>query len=417
MIDPRFQRRAFSHDGTELKYRGLCVMVGKQRERGSAVPEESEGIRIARKMAEVADQRYSDLMDSTARRCVRWEWATFRRYSLEPRQFELNKATPGEPLDEEPDPPIGGTTGHAFDADGNLIAEIDQTEFRGQYYETYYEYKDDGIARYYYDYSLPHSWRSVCWMSRDRERRITRIDAVSAMGNFSSTFYEYDDNGRVARVRRQGLNAPYGEMNHLWEIEYDEQGNVSKTIWVYPDGRRKTDFERPGPDRRLSSCGPKLRSALTEAISAALHDAAPDSPIYAVALWHFEEQYQHRLPPAVTFATERDLERFRAEHPENMNYYVWHPGVWHHLCLHLDDWLEGLCHSVNEDIWQNELYDEVNALLDEMALELFAGELAVPLSDMFVIYVTDMDKDERSADVRRFATPEALAFITKRGLL
>jgi hypothetical protein len=379
--------------------------------------EESEGIRIARKMAAVADQRYRDLVEITARRCVRWEWATFRRYSVEPYHFELHKFRPGDPLEGEPDPPISGTTGHVFDAEGNLIAEIQQTEFRGWYSETYYEHKDDGIARYYYDYSPPHSWINVAWMSRDREGRIAGMDAVYARGTFCSTFYKYDDNGRVARVRRQGPNPPYGEMNHLWEIEYDEQGNVSKTIWVYPDGRRETDFERPGPDRRLSSCSPKLRSALTEAVSAALHDAAPDSPVYAVALWHFEEQYQHRLPPAVTFATERDLEHFRAEHPENMKDYVWSPGEWHHLSLHLDDWLEALCHSVNEDIWQNELYDEVNALLDAMALELFACDLTIPLSDMFVIYVSDMDKGDRAADVRRFATPEVLAILTKRGLL
>ena len=55
--------------------------------------------------------------------------------------------------------------------------------------------------------------------------------------------------------------------------------------------------------------------------------------------------------------------------------------------------------------------------MDGMAVELSMRELAIPLSDIFLIFVTDMDKGDFVADVRRFARPEVLAILAKRGLL
>jgi hypothetical protein len=66
--------------------------------------DEHEGLRIARKMAEEADRLRSELKHNAEERTVRWEWADFPRYSVEPCHFELNKFRPGEPLDGSPIP-------------------------------------------------------------------------------------------------------------------------------------------------------------------------------------------------------------------------------------------------------------------------------------------------------------------------
>lgn len=379
--------------------------------------EEPRGLSIARKMAEAADELYPDLKSRTTERIVKWEWATFTRYSLDPLYFELNKFRPGGPLDGEPDPPTGAS-GHAFDSDGNLIAELDQTEFPGMCYETYYVHEPDGVARYYYDYFTPHYWRQVAWMSRDSQGRISRIDSVSASGNVLSESFEYDAGGRVVRVRRMGPNQPYGDLNDLREIEYDEQGNVSRTLWVLPDGTRRTDFERPRPGRTLSSSRKVLSVGLRKAIVAAFRNAAPQSPVYALALYYCEAEYQHRLPPNVAFATEDDLERFRSEPPQELQYFAWYPAEWErHLSLQLDDELMDLCNSANEDIWQNELYDEVDTLLGHIASDLSRSVLPFPRSVMFVAYVTDLDLGDPVTDVQRFGTAETLAILREKELL
>jgi hypothetical protein len=61
--------------------------------------DEHPGLKIARKMAEEADQLRPKLKRSAEERTVRWEWADFPRYSVEPCYFELNKFRPGEPLE------------------------------------------------------------------------------------------------------------------------------------------------------------------------------------------------------------------------------------------------------------------------------------------------------------------------------
>jgi hypothetical protein len=380
--------------------------------------EEPLGLRKVRKMAEQADRLRLELKSKTAESAVRWEWADFTRYSVEPCYFELNKFRPGNPLEGEPDPPMSGATGHAFDCAGKLIAEIDQTEFPGQSYETYYVYERDGIASYYYDYCPTRDWISAGWMSLDGEGRIARIDRVYRRGNLITEQLEYDSKDRLIRVRRQDPNPPYSDLDYGREIEYDGQGRVSRTVWVMPDGSRKTDFERPAPGRTLESCKEGLFSALTETIIAALREAAPESPVYALALCYCDAEYEHRLPPNVSFATESDLERFRVEHPEELQYFAWYPAEWErHLSLLFDDELTGLCHSVNEDIWQNELYDEVDKLLADIAAALSISELPIPQSAMFTAYVTDLDNGDAVPDVRRFAPKSKQAILSENELL
>jgi hypothetical protein len=373
---------------------------------------ESEGSQIAREMAAMAGERYSGLVDDTNKRAVRWEWWTTDRYSLEPCYLELNKFVPGEPLSHEPDPPMSGARGYAFDEGGALIAERGQTELPGRCYQTFYVHSPKGIARYYFHYDPEHPWLSVSWLSRDEAGRVQRIDQIGAHGSAFAEVFEYDAAGRVIRVTRSGRNPPYGDLQDARELEYDEQGRVGRVEWVYPDGRRVVDFERPAPDRTLSHCRDMLRDALTDAILAALRTVVPDSPIGALALIVCGAYYENRLPPPVAFATEAQLR------PNEDIDTIWSPPDWNsYLSLQLDNELARLCDSVSNDIWQNELFDEVDALLEGIAGKLQTSELPVPRSDAFISFVASIDTGEYANDVRRAASPELVALLVRKKLL
>ena len=372
--------------------------------------EEAEGLSIARAMAATADKRYSELAEGAERHVARWEWYDFHRYSLEPCYFELHKSRPGEPLAGEPDPPVSGACGYAFNTDGMLIAERGQTQFPGRYYQTFYVHDTEGIARYYFDYH-DAKWINVAWLSRNKAGHIHRIDSVYARGNFISELFDYDSSGRVIRAHRQGPNPPYGGVNDVRDIEYDEHGRVSKVVWVYPDGRRVLDFERPAPDRTLSHCREALCVALTDAILAALRDAAPEAPVAAVALTYVGAEYEHRLPPTVAFTTEL--------YPDDDLDVVWSPADWNgsYLELQLGEQLSSLCHTVSNDIWQNALFAEVDALLWDIARKLSASEFPVPRSEAFVAYVTQQDVGNHASDVRRAASAATQALLSRMKLL
>lgn len=379
--------------------------------------EETEGLAKAREMATQADRLYPELKRKADESIARWEWGDFTLYSLEPCYFELNKFPRGKPLDREPDPPTEAS-GYGFDSSGRLIAEIDQTNTPGRCSETYYVYESEGIAQYCYHYEPSHPWQSVRWMPLDSLGRITSIAFVSVSGNYGTESFTYDRAGRAVSAHRHFWDTLYGEFDDVREIEYDEHGNVSRTVWVSLDGTRTIDFERPRPGRTLMSTRDAMHTRLVQAIHASLREACPDSPVYALALSYSDEQYEHRLPPDVSFATEDDLKEFRDEHPDELWYFAWYPPDWKgYLTLELDETFLDLCHSVNEDIWQNDLYDEVRSLLEEIARTLSNSELPVPRSDMFVAYVIDVDSGETVPDVLRSASPETANLLKARGLL
>jgi hypothetical protein len=320
--------------------------------------------------------------------------------------------TQGKPLVAEPDPPVSGAHGYVFDRSGLLIYERQQTEFPGRCYQTFYVHEVDGIGEYYYHYDPDHPCLGVSWLSRDEEGRIYRTDSVGKQGNLITQTFEYDANGRVARVRRHGPNPPYGYVNDRRDLEYDDEGRVSKIVWVYEDGRRVVDFERPTTNRTLSQCRDRLVAALTEAILAALRETKLEAPLAALALAYVDADYQHRLPPTVAFATESDLL------PDEDLDITWNPAEWgNYLPLQLDDELDSLCVSVSNDIWQNELFAEAKALLWDIAGKLAAAELPVPRSAAFVAYVTRPDIGNHAADVRRAASLETIALLEKKQLL
>ena len=99
----------------------------------------------------LADWGYEQAKEEAESSVVRWEWASFTRYSLEPCYFEINRYRRGDLLNEEPAPPLNGARGHGFDAAGRLRVERQQTNEPGCYYETFYGFRPGGTARRHFD--------------------------------------------------------------------------------------------------------------------------------------------------------------------------------------------------------------------------------------------------------------------------
>ena len=107
------------------------------------------------------------------------------------------------------------------------------------------------------------------------------------------------------------------------------------------------------------------------------------------------------MPPHVAACTASELEQLRESFGDELD-SVWNPAEWkRHLHVPLGE-LESLYDSVNQDIWQNDLDDEVDLLLSEIAIDLMRDP-RVPVADGFVAYATDLDRYSGSEDAARHA--------------
>lgn len=376
----------------------------------------SNGLERARALAKGAQRRYAKLKKEAEARVVRWEWASFAARSYKPAHLEISKTAKGKPLDAEPVPPVGGSHGYGLDAEDRVVVELQQTSFPGRYYETFFVHEPDGIASFHFSYEEPKRWINAEWLEVG-DAGVTEQHAVYARGNAISTSYERDERGRVVRARRSGDNPPYGALDDWRELEYDGDGQLVRVYWCQPDGQRSLDFERASEATSLPTRWQELLRELSAAVLQTLRDRPPpgraDDPLYTLAFFHTGAAYQHRLPPDVAGGRLSACERLQRELGEEAPEAIWNPAEWidddglgQELELALSPELAALCSSVNQDIWQNERYAEVDRFLLELAALVSSAELPCPRAESFCAVSVAIDRGECARQVEEQLAPE-----------
>lgn len=345
----------------------------------------------AQQLAREAAASYGEIKRDAESKVVRWEWATSDLFSYEPAYFEINKYRRGRTITGEPDPLLEGVCGYGFDAGGRVVVERQQTEFPGRYYETFYRHDAQGIARFYYSYDPEKTWINAGWLELGPPG-VVADHAVYARGNWLSHAYRYDATGRLVEREDRGTNPPYGDVHEYWDVEHDDGGAIRRIWRRKPEGKRTMSFERPAPEDTLRARRHELRWKIADMIVAALRAAPIDEPVYVLALQDSAAHYLDRLPPRVGVGRERERRDFLAEHGDDADDYIWNPAEWESCALDVpvDPELSRLCEAVNQDIWQNDLDDEADALLAEIARDLGRRELPLEKTADFVARVIEL---------------------------
>jgi len=274
---------------------------------------------------------------------VRWEHATFRRYSLEPHWFERHRFRRGDLVKR----PSARAYANGFDAEGRLCVERQPTSLRGRFYETFYASRDGGIGRRHFDYSPEKRVINDAFFEIE-DGRVIRVDTVYARGNTSAEVFRWDSDGRLASVDRVDAS---GESTY--ELIWDRSG-LARIEWI-ARGKRAVSWRRVEKKTGVVANRAKLEAGLVRAIGAALEQER--RPVHAVALWWCGAEWQHRFPPNVAFATTAD--------------YDWSPPEWDdERDLRLDRGLARLCEAASSDVWQNELQRLADEILRSVAKKL-----------------------------------------------
>ena len=359
----------------------------------------------------LADWGYEQAKEEAESSVVRWEWASFTRYSLEPCYFEINRYRRGDPLNDEPEPPLNGARGHGFDAAGRLRVERQQTNEPGCYYETFYGVRPGGTARRHFDELPGKSEINASFFEQEGER-VTRIDTVYRGGKQLSETFSYDAEGRLIVVERRAT----GDVHEFRDVEWDELGIV-RVFRRLPNGKRTLEFEKPRPGQTLAQGGAALRAGLVTAIRVAIDKRSDASPIIALALWWRKADYQVRFPPRVTLVTAKQQEAWLLQKQSATAF--WNPAEWgNELQLELSGELTRSCQLISSDVWQNALQEQASALLRATAQSLIVTSAEQAISEDFIAYAVAVDGPTLPADqLREQLGPASRGKLEVRGLL
>lgn len=329
-------------------------------------------------MAARAERDYAGIKADAERRVVRWEWADFARYSLNPAYFEGMKFTRGKVIPGEPNPPEGAF-GYGYDAKGRIVVERQQTEFPGLEHETFYEHEADGIRAYRFDYFTEKEWQAVDWFALQDGRAIA-VESLSYQGNAFGERYQYNEKGHMIHHEQVQYNGSSAEVTLRHELEYDAKGRIDRIYRYFGNGPRELHYERATPKMSLKARKKELLRGLTAAIIDGMRNAAITDEVYVLVVRYSETALANMLPPCIGLNTVPERERLLREHPEDLQ-YLWNPCEWlpNHcdMIYHLPPDVEALCAAVNQDIWQNERYEHVRLFLNELLVALYKANLPI----------------------------------------
>lgn len=360
----------------------------------------------------LVDWSYAAARRECEARVVRWEWASFARHSLEPGYFEIGRYRRGDLLDEEPGA-MHRAWGHGFDADGLLAVERRHVEFPGQYYETFYALRPGGIARKHFSYSKDKPLINSAFFELDGSR-VTRLDTVYAGGRQMSQLYTYDAEGRLVRDERTG---PTDDASIKYDVEWIGDA-ISLVRFRTAAGRTGIQYERIDRDGLAQRRG-EIVSTVTRAILAAVAAEVADAPVYAIALWSCDAEYQHRFPPNVAFATETQRGRFIAAHGEKAREYLWSPPEWgRDTMLDLEPAFLRTCELANAAVWQHDLHGEADVVVAAIAAAVGASAYPFAVTEDVVVFAVQVDRREPpDQQLARQLPAEHLTAFKQRGWL
>ena len=344
-------------------------------------------IEQARKLYDQAQADYPNLKAQIEAQVVRWFWAAggVGLFSLEPFYFEQNRFSKSKILKEAPEN-AEDKYQYGVNANDEIIVERSYTEFKGEYYETFYFREENKIVSYHFE----HSGEKEC---------INTMIFIYKDGLLQSIHSAYDNNAwsertmyyereKLIRQEEKGLDYYSNPIDNTLLYTYDMLGKLNSVT----SGTGYIRYQKKDKKISYKALSGKAMERYYALLVAAIKAYSVKEPLYCINL---SFDYENILPTSIGFGTESERQEWKKTYGKRADGLLWNTADYAHTVeIETDNEDTTLFDLFNQETEMQEKSSAATKLLVACAKRLKEewASLGIPSTDDFVVVVSDIEE-------------------------
>ncbi len=332
-----------------------------------------------------AQKDYPAIKKNIEAKVVKWLWATFCIYALEPFYFEEVRLPKGRIHKKDPSKKEYQYQ-YGLDANNEIILERQFTGLEEQFYETFYIRENNKIERYLYDY---YHEKKIITTSLFIYGNSTLIASYRVFKDGWEIFtYQYE-NGKLSSKLMQLIYQKKEDPDRFFSYSYDEIGLLQSI-------REKEYVLYTKPDKKITY--KKLTELVSEKLLELLRQNISNYKIkkklYCIFVYYFHEDI---LPPFIGFGTQSEREEWQNEKGDEAKWIIWSPADYSHSYkIKLDEETQNLFNLFNQETSLNNKENSTIKIIVECCKKLkeSISEFEFNTTDDFVIVASDYEQGD-----------------------
>ena len=332
-----------------------------------------------------AQADYPTLKTQIEAQVVRWFWAAggVGLFSLEPFYFEKNRFSKSKILKEAPED-SDNKYQYGVNEKDEIIVERSYTEFKGQYYETFYFRKENQIISYRFEYSEEKECDNVkIFIYKDGLLQYI----YSAFEEYYSEETMYYEGNKLIRRKIKGLDYYSNPIDNTLLYTYDMLGELNSIT----SGGGYVWYQKKDKKISYKALSEKATERYYDLLVPTIKAYPVKEPLYCINL---SFDYQNILPTRIGFGTESERQEYQ-KYGKEAKHYLWNTAEYAHT-IDIDPNEEdaALFDLFNQETEMQEKSSAATKLLVACAKRLKEewASLGIPSTDDFVVVVSDEEE-------------------------
>ena len=343
-------------------------------------------IEQARKLYDQAQADYPNLKAQIEAQVVRWFWAAggVGLFSLEPFYFEQNRFSKSKILKEAPEN-AEDKYQYGVNANDEIIVERSYTEFKGEYYETFYFREENKIVSYHFEHSVEKECiNTMIFIYKDGLLQSIHSAYDNNAWSERTMYYERE---KLIRQEEKGLDYYSNPIDNTLLYTYDVLGKLNsitnETGYVY--------YQKKDKKISYKALSEKAAERYYALLVPTIKAYPMKEPLYCINL---SFDYQNILPTRIGFGTESERQEYQ-KYGKEAKHYLWNTAEYAHtIDIEPNEEDAALFDLFNQETEMQEKSSAATKLLVACAKRLKEewASLGIPSTDDFVVVVSDEEE-------------------------
>ena len=344
-------------------------------------------IEQARKLYKQAQADYPELKAQIEAQVVRWFWAAggVGLFSLEPFYFEQNRFSKSKILKEAPEN-AEDKYQYGVNANDEIIVERSYTEFKGEYYETFYFREENKIVSYHFEHSVEKECiNTMIFIYKDGLLQSIHSAYDNNAWSERTMYYERE---KLIRQEEKGLDYYSNPIDNTLLYTYDMLGKLNSVT----SGTGYIRYQKKDKKISYKALSGKAMERYYALLVAAIKAYSVKEPLYCINL---SFDYENILPTSIGFGTESERQEWKKTYGKRADGLLWNTADYAHTVeIETDNEDTTLFDLFNQETEMQEKSSAATKLLVACAKRLKEewASLGIPSTDDFVVVVSDIEE-------------------------